>query len=172
MTLSMAGDFGVDLDLRRGGEGWGEVVELGVEAATDRFFVDVGELWALPVLGDVCAVAARAYDFGFEEATDNVPVLSDAVSVVVSVVVEGDSGSVPVVLIDSTSASWGVVVDTSSSMASDTAAFHLQNAKRRAAMRLQMPRNCQRRRLRSFRETVLVEVDVRTAVLVVGLRTE
>jgi propanediol dehydratase large subunit len=38
---------------------------------------------------DVCADAARAYIFGVEEATDNVSVLSDAVSVVVSVVVGG-----------------------------------------------------------------------------------
>jgi hypothetical protein len=119
------------------------------------------------VLGDVCAVAARAYVFGVEEATDNVSVLSDAVSVVVSVVVGEDSDSLSVMFINSISASGGVAVGASSFMA-----FHLQNAKRRAAMRLQMPRNCQARRLRSLRETVLVEVDVRTAVLVVGLRTE
>lgn len=125
------------------------------------------------MLGDVCAVAARAYVFGVEGATDSVSVLVDAVSVVASVVVGGRaSDSVSVMLVDSISASGGVASGASSSLASAIAAFHLQNAKRRAAMRLQMARNCQQRRLCSFRETVLVEVDVRTAVLVVGLRTE
>ena len=41
------------------------------------------------MLGDVFADAASAYVFDVEEATDNVSVLSDAVSVVVSVVVGG-----------------------------------------------------------------------------------
>jgi hypothetical protein len=57
------------------------------------------------VLGDVCAVAARAYVFGVEGATDSVSVLVDAVSVVASVVVGGDSDSVSAMLIDSISAS-------------------------------------------------------------------
>jgi hypothetical protein len=34
---SLAGDSGVDFCFLRGGEGWGEVVEPGVGAATDRF---------------------------------------------------------------------------------------------------------------------------------------
>jgi hypothetical protein len=37
-------------------------------------------------------------------------------------------------------------------------------------MRRKMPRNCQFRLLRFFRETVFVEDDVRAALLAVGLR--
>jgi hypothetical protein len=122
----LAGDGGVGfffLFALRWGEGRGEVVEPRVEAVTDRFCDNDGEQWALPVLGDVCADVASAYVFGVEEATGNVPVLSDAVSVVVSVVVGGASDSVSVRLIDSISASGGVAVGASSSMAS-VVAFH------------------------------------------------
>ena len=70
------------------------------------------------MLGDFCADAARAYVFGVEEASDNASVLSDAVSVVVSVVVGGDSDSVSVMLIDSISASGGVADGASQSRAS------------------------------------------------------
>jgi hypothetical protein len=75
------------------------------------------------VLGDVCAVAARAYVFGVEGATDSVPVLVDAVSVVASVVVGGDSDSVSAMLIDSISASGSAAVSASQSRAS-VDAFH------------------------------------------------
>jgi hypothetical protein len=74
------------------------------------------------VLGDVCADAARAY-VSVEEATDNVSVLSDAVSVVVSVVVRGGFDSVSVVLVDSISTSGGASIGASQSRAS-VVAFH------------------------------------------------
>ena len=122
----MAGDGGVGFFffVRRWGEGRGEVVEPRVEAVTDRFCVVVGEQWALPVLGDVCAVAARAY-VSFGGATGNITVLVDAVSVVVSVVVGGDSDRVSVMLLlDSISASGGVADGASQSRASVAVAFH------------------------------------------------
>jgi hypothetical protein len=75
----LAGDFGVGFGFRRGGEGLGEVVEPGVGAATGRFFVDEGEQWALPELGDVCAIADHA-GVGIAGAPGNVPVLGGAVS--------------------------------------------------------------------------------------------
>ena len=37
-------------------KGRSELVEPDVGAVTDRFCVDVGEQWAMPVLGVVCAV--------------------------------------------------------------------------------------------------------------------
>jgi hypothetical protein len=75
----LAGDGGVDFFffVLRWGEGQGEVVEPGVEAVTERFCVVVGEKWALPVLGDVCAVADRARVGG---AADNVSALDGAAS--------------------------------------------------------------------------------------------
>jgi hypothetical protein len=121
----LAGDGGVGfffLFALREGEGRGEVVEPGVGAAAGRFCVDVGEQWALPVLGVVCAIVDHVC-VGVEGATNNVSVLSDAVSVVVSVVVGGTSDSVSVMFVDSISASGGVAVGASSSMAS-VVAFH------------------------------------------------
>ena len=148
----MAGDSGVDVFcFLRGGEGRGEVVEPGVGAAMDRFCVVVGGHWALPVLGDVCAVADRAC-VGVGGATGNVSVLGDAVSVIGRA-----SGEL---LAACQRRHLGVRERGGRRFVVQGVrrrGLHLQNARRvieRDAMRRKMPRNCQRRRLRSFRETV------------------
>jgi hypothetical protein len=92
----VGGDSGVDFlfCFLRGGEGRGEVVEPGVGAATGRFCDNVGEQWALPVLGVVCAVSDHAL-VGVEGASDNISALEDAASEIGDSV-GGASGSMPV----------------------------------------------------------------------------